>query len=125
MAAGRVAIAREPTAETRARCKALNRYLWNRARNDGEIAWLASPVTGGGVAASRLEQLFLAAISAGKKSPAEQAAIVWQILSAQGHRLMDDGKTLESPEENIAHLNKMAAQFTDKRLGILKALELV
>lgn len=125
VAAGYIAIAREPTAETRTRCKALNRYLWNRARNDGEIAWLASPVTGGGVVTSRLEQLFLAAISTGKKSPAEQAGIVWQILSAQGQGVMDDGKKLESPEENIAHLNKMAAQFTDKRLGILKALELV
>lgn len=125
VATSRIAIAREPTAETRARCKALNRYLWNRARNDGEIAWLASPVTGGGVAASRFEQLFLAATSTGKKSPAEQAGIVWQILSAQGHRMIDEGRTLQSPEENIAYLTAKATQFADTRLGILKALELV
>ena len=125
LAVGHLAIAREPTAETRARCKALNRYLWNRARNDGDIGWLASPVTGGGVAATRFEQLFLAAVSTGKKAPAEQAGLVWQILSAQGHRLMHDGKTLQSPEENIAHLTTMATEFNDRRLGLLRTLELV
>lgn len=124
-AAGHVSTAREPTAEARARCKALNRYLWNRARNDGEIAWLASPVIAAGVSVSRFEQLFLAAVAMGKEQVAEQAGIAWQILSAQGHRLARDGKTLETAEENVEHLTRMATIFTSQRLPILKTLELV
>lgn len=125
VAAGHVATAREPSAETQARCKALNRYLWNRARSDGEVSWLASPVVGAGVVASRFEQLFLAAVAMGKTSPTEQAAIAWRILSSQGHRLTRDGKTLETAQEHIDHLTRMANLFTDQRLRILRTLELV
>jgi hypothetical protein len=124
-AAGHVSTVREPTAEIRAYCKALNRYLWNRARNDGEITWLASPVIAAGIPASRFEQLFLAAVAMGKESVAEQAAVAWQILSAQGQRLAKDGRSLESAEENIELLTRMAALFTSQRLPILKTLELV
>ena len=43
------------------RCKALNTHLFNRARFSGDVAFLASPVMGGGVAAGRFQQLFLLA----------------------------------------------------------------
>lgn len=125
MGAGAVSTVRTPTEATRARCRALNRHFWNRSRTDGSIAWLASPVIGAGVAASRLEQLFTAAAATGRGQPEQQAAVAWHFLSAQGHRLTVAGRTLETPVENVAHLAEMAKVFNRKRLGILRTLEVL
>ncbi|WP_395710651.1 class I SAM-dependent methyltransferase [Reyranella sp.] len=125
MGAGAVSTVRMPTESTRARCRALNRHFWNRSRTDGNIAWLASPVIGAGVSASRLEQLFTAAAATGRAQPEQQAAVAWHFLSAQGHRLTVAGRTLESPNENLTHLTEMAKVFNRKRLGILKTLEVL
>jgi hypothetical protein len=104
------------------RCKKLNTYLCQRARNGGEIAFLASPVIGGGVPVGRFQQLFLLARQAGKKQPSEWAAAVWEILSTQGQRLIKDGKAIETADENIAELTSQATVFSEKQLPILKAL---
>ncbi|HZV64881.1 MAG TPA: class I SAM-dependent methyltransferase [Telluria sp.] len=99
----------------------LNAYLLDKARGSGEIGYLASPVTGGGVAVGRAEQLFLSALSDGKKRPSELATQVWQILAAQGQKLVKEGRTLESAEENLAELTAQATVFIEKQLPILKA----
>ena len=54
----------------------LNRALLQRALEDGEIATLASPVTAGGVAVDRTEQLFLLARMEG----ADAAAFAGKVL---------------------------------------------
>lgn len=100
----------------------MNAFLCNKARGSGDINYLASPVTGGGVAVGRVQQLFLLAASQGKTQPAEWAAYAWQIISAQGQRLMKDGKPLETADGNVAELNAMAQTFADKHLPILKNL---
>jgi ABC-type glycerol-3-phosphate transport system substrate-binding protein len=82
----------------------LNAHVMNKSRGSNELGYLASPVAGGGVMVGRFQQLFLLAMSQGKKQPAEWAQFVWQILSAQGQKLVKDGKTLETPEENLAEL---------------------
>lgn len=100
----------------------LNVYLIDKARGSSDISYLASPVTGGGVTVGRFQQLFLLAMSQGKKQPAEWAQVVWQILAAQSQKIVKEGKTLESAEENIAELTLQATTFADKQLPILKAL---
>jgi len=84
----------------------------------------ASPVIGAGVAVGRIEQLFLLALGQNKSTPADLSAHVWHTLSMQGQRILKDGKALESADENIAHITGLAQTFLDKRLGILKALEI-
>jgi SAM-dependent methyltransferase len=108
---------------SRANCRALNNYLLQRARTRDEISYLASPVTGAGVAVPRFHQLFLLAMQQGKKSAAEQADFAWKL--AHGQRLFKGGRRLESADENIAELNDLAGRFATKRLPILKALEVV
>ena len=105
-----------------ARSKKLNTYLCKRARDSNEINFLASPVTGGGIQVNRFQQLFLVARHTGKKQPAEWAAFVWELISKQGQRLVKDGKTIESAEENLAELTAQANAFAEKQLPILKAL---
>ena len=100
----------------------LNAHLCDRARGSGDIGHLASPVTGGGVGVGRFKQLFLLARSQGKQTPAEWAQFVWQNLAAQGQKIVKEGKTLDSAEENLAELTAQAQFFADQQWPILKAL---
>jgi hypothetical protein len=103
----------------------LNKALIERARFSAEITFLASPVTGGGIAVNRFQQLFLLAMRNGKNQPQDWASEVWAVLSAQNQRLLKEGKTLETAEENVQELLSQANDFARKRLPILKALEVV
>jgi hypothetical protein len=102
----------------------LNAYLINKCRSSAEISYLASPVTGGGVTVSRFQQLFMLAISQGKKHPADWALFSWGILETQGQKILADGKILNTTEENLAELNAEALSFANKQLPILKALQI-
>jgi len=99
----------------------LNAHLMNKARGSGDISYLASPVTGGGIMTGRFQQLFLLAKSQGKKQPVEWAQFVWEVLNQQGQRLLKEGKALETAEENLAELTTQATAFAEKQLPILKA----
>lgn len=102
----------------------LNAHLIDKSRASGDITNLASPVTGGGITVNRFPQLFLLAMSQGKKQPAEWAQFAWHVLAAQGQKILKDGKALETPEENIAELTMQATVFAQKQLPILKALQI-
>jgi hypothetical protein len=82
-------------------------------------------VTGGGIPVGRFEQLFLLAMSQGKKQPGEWAQFVWGILHAQGQKLVKEGKTLEADEQNLAELNEQARKFGEKQVPVLRALGVV
>ena len=120
---GHLCPAQSSSGPTRSNTKALNRHLCSGARGTGNVAYLASPVTGSGIPVSRVEQLFLLAMQQGKKTIAEQTAFVWNVLSSQGQRMVKDGKTLDTPEENMGELARLAEPFS-KRLPILKTLEI-
>ena len=110
--------------KVRKRTDKLNAHLLQKARSTGDIAYLASPVTGGGIPVGRFFQLFLLSIGQGKRKPSEWAAHVWQVLQAQGQKIVKDGKTLETPEDNLAELQAQAEVFAQKQLPILKALQI-
>jgi hypothetical protein len=103
----------------------LNAYLLEQSKGTDDLAYLASPVTGGGVPVNRFEQLFLLAYSQGKQLPGDWAKFVWDTLAPQGQRLLKDGKALETPEENLQELQTQATAFHAKRLPTLKALGIV
>jgi len=113
------------TAKVKNSTDKLNSYLANKARGAGDIAFLASPVTGGGVSVGRIDQLFIVAVKQGKARPEELAQFVWGILQAQGQRLVKEGKTLETDEQNLAELNEQARVFGEKQLPVLRALGVV
>ncbi len=101
----------------------LNKFLIQKARGTGDISFLASPVTGGGVSVGRFQQLFLLAMSEGKKQPGEWAQFVWHLLNIQGQKLVKEGKTLETDDQNLAELNEQAKMFAQKQLPLLNALK--
>ncbi len=95
-----------------------------KARSSNELNYLASPITGGGITVPRFHQLFLLAKQPGHKQPKDWASYVWSVLALQNQRLLKEGKTLETPEDNLAELTAQATEFAEKRLPILKALQL-
>jgi SAM-dependent methyltransferase len=122
--AGTVVPVQDESAASRARQQTdkLNAVICDKARGRGDVNSLASPVSGGGLTVNRVQQLFLLAMKEGKSLPAEWVEFARQTLAAQGHKIVKDGKPLESATENIAELTSQAQMFGDKHLPILKAL---
>jgi len=125
--AGQLALVQDDgiIAKVRKQTDRLNAHLCQKARGSNDISYLASPVTGGGFAVNRFQQLFLQSMAQGKKQPADCAQTVWQTIAAQGQKLVKEGKTLETAQDNIAELTAQAQTFADKQLPILKALQIV
>ena len=103
----------------------LNASLLERACRSSEIGSLASPVTGGGIQVTHLEQLLLRAYRSGHTTRDELARSVWQTLQALGRRVHKDNKPLKSEEDNLAELENMADAFLGKRLPVFKVLQLL
>jgi hypothetical protein len=102
----------------------LNAYLMDHARGSSDIAFLASPVTGGGMVVPRFPQMFLRALAEGKKSPGEWATSAWALLQAQGQKLILEGKTLDADADNLAELTRQANDFEARHLPMLRALKI-
>lgn len=124
---GTIAIANEENIIKSAakRCHSINRHLINKARSNGDIGFLSSPVTGGGISVGRFNQLFLLAVLQGKQEANELATIAWDILAMQGQKIVSDGKPIESAEDNLAELLSQAQQFTEKTLPVIRALKII
>lgn len=101
------------------RSKALNTELCRRAETSADIAYLAAPLIGSAVEASRFEQLFLRGKQLKRK---DIPGYVWDILNTQGQRLLKDGEAVESAEDNIAELRQKYQEFETSRLPIFKRL---
>jgi Predicted methyltransferase regulatory domain len=114
----------EDTAQARPRTDRLNADLMHRARTRSEMAYLGSPVTGGGLPVGRFAQLFLLGRESGLKTSRELAEFAWGQLAAQGERLRKDGNTLTEIKDNIAELEVHAKQFLEGQLPAYIALQI-
>ena len=103
----------------------LNNHLFSSSLSSGDVSFLASPVTGGGFSLSRFQQIFLYSKNQGKEKPEEWAKYAWEMLSAQGQKLIKDGRTLETLEDNIEELITRAKEFQEKYIPILKKLQII
>jgi hypothetical protein len=101
---------------------AINRHLQARARGSADTSYLASPVVGGGLTVGRFQQLFLAAQREGAQDAAAIASSAWQVLAAQGQRLVKEGRTLETEQENLAEITQQAEAYLAGLGGVLAAL---
>lgn len=103
-------------------CEWLNAHICERSKFEDAINFLASPLTGMGIGVNRFQQIFLSQYKNGDKTADKIADSAWKILSRQGQKLVSNGKIIESPEENLAHMKTLAEVFLDKQLPIFKAL---
>jgi SAM-dependent methyltransferase len=107
--------------KAKTRTHALNKAISRRALSVGDIAYFASPVTGGGVSAPRFSQLFWMSKQNGGKTPLDWATFAWQLLQAQNQAIIKDGVTLQG-EDNLAELKTQAEQWGAKILPVWTAL---
>jgi hypothetical protein len=102
----------------------LNANILERApASAAHTEYLASPVSGGGIPVNRIIQLFLLARAEGRSTSKEWAQFTWQIIQGQGQRILKDGVALQTPEENLAELERQASEFERLRLPVLAALQ--
>lgn len=112
-------LAAEGDGERALRTRAFNTAVMERAKASSDLLFLASPVSGGGVMVDRVVQLFLLARQTGQADP---VAFAWDVFRAVDQRLVKDGRTLETAEDNLAELRARLATFTDKQLPVMQAL---
>lgn len=97
-----------------------NRVVLDRAKQNDELQFLASPRTATGVAVPLLDRLFLAA----QRHQADPVAFAWQTLQARQQVLLKDGKALQTEEENLAEMRLRLREFEEQRLPRLRLLGL-
>jgi hypothetical protein len=102
-----------------------NLYLLNKAKNNGALLHLCSPVIGGGISVGWFAQLFLLARSKGHTTPAQWASFAWNILQGLGQNVLKDGVALVSAEDNLTELTRIANLFSEKHMPVLKALQVI
>jgi hypothetical protein len=52
----------------------------------------------------------------------EGAQRTWEVIAAQGQKLLKEGRPLESAEENLAELGAQAKTFHEAVLPVLRGL---
>jgi hypothetical protein len=101
------------------RTKVFNLAVLRRALTSGDLMALASPVTGGGVAVDRFEQLF---ILCGLEKHPDPPVLALERLAAQGQSLVKDGTVLTTADENLAELRARYDDFQTNYLPVLRQL---
>jgi hypothetical protein len=108
----------EAAERCRATARALNAAICRLAGTRDDLRCLASPVTGVGVAVSRMDQLALDAASSGS----EVAPYLLRTLQAGNIAIMKNGRNAENEAEARHFLEEFLADFHQKREPILKSL---
>jgi hypothetical protein len=107
----------------RPRTDRLNAHLVERARVNGDVTVLASPMTGGAIGVSRFELMFLGARAAGRKTPQDWAKAAWETLSRQNQSIIKNGEVLSTAEANLDELASQAKALSGERLALLQRLK--
>ena len=98
---------------------ALNRFICEKSESLNGMQFLASPLIGSAVSVSWIDQIF---IKASSDDIEDVPARAWEILAAQGKRLIVDGRELTGAEENIAELRKLFGEFDRSKVSLLQSL---
>lgn len=103
----------------------LNAHLLQRAVRRQDLAWMASPVTGGALPVAPTLQALLAARAAAPAQPAAWAAAVWDALQQHGHELAKDGRPVTDAASALAMLQALVPQMQDKAAPVLQRLQVI
>ncbi len=123
---GHIGFAQSETevAAARPRARKMNTAILRRAQQQDGLNYLASPVTGGGMALGRIDQLFVQSWQAGGDGPAAWVGHAYSSLEAVGHRVVVADKPTDSEEESRTELLRIAENFAARILPVLQGLEI-
>ena len=119
--AGYVAPASKSTtpAEDGEASRSLNSRLMERAEAGAGVDYLAAPLLGAATVVPRIDQMFIIALKAKEKDPAEW---VRQVLVSQGQLLIVEGEMIQDEERTRQELKKMFDSFVSTKADLLKRL---
>ena len=107
------------------RCDQLNAYVLQQSLVEPNLKTLTSPLTGGGFNFSQFDLIFLYAYQQEKHKPEQLADVAWQALKRQGKHIIKEGQTLQTEDENLAELTRLATNFIGNALLIAQRLLIV
>jgi len=124
MGLDRIAAAHPPASRDAVtdRCLRLNHHMLEMNAKWAGFSHLASPVTGGGVAVSLFEQLFLLARLRGRTSHEQWAGFAQQRLDSQDKQVIADGAAITDRDKSLEYLVARARDMSTKRLPIFEGL---
>jgi hypothetical protein len=111
------ALPAENEAERATSTSGLNAAVMAQATESGDLGYLASPVTGGGVRVDQLTQLYLQA----KKASCEDPAGVLAAIAARGAVVGRDSIKL-GPDETLAAITKQVGRIEQRIMPLLERL---
>jgi hypothetical protein len=110
------------TASRRKGCRVLSTRLLALALKTPDPAWLASPVTGGGVEVGYTTMLLLEGWQRGLREPDALAREAQATLARLGQRLVRDGVAVVERDRSLALLTEEACALASTTLPRLAAL---
>ncbi|WP_181566331.1 class I SAM-dependent methyltransferase [Helicobacter monodelphidis] len=119
---GLVMPAQKPNQQLQQQTKKFNTHLFERQMHEKSSIYAASPITGGGIVVSEVEQLFIQ----GQKLFSDTHQIitfVLEILTSQ-NRLLANGNEQIDYAKSFQILQDAFKEFIEERLTLLQALEI-
>lgn len=110
---------REIDADREGAASSLNDFICAKSESLAGMQFLASPLIGSAVPVLRIDQIFLKAMSDGVDDVPSRA---WEVLSAQGQRLIVDGHELTDKDANMEELRRLFEVFARSKLPTLRSL---
>jgi hypothetical protein len=110
---------KEGSAERQIQVERFNMAVAEQARHEGKLNYFASSATGSGIHAERIAQLIWLAERSGEKDVRRS---VWDTLSKAGHRMVKDGQTLVTEDENLAEIDHSVSRFEEQTKPIWRNL---
>ena len=105
---------------TKARCRAINNHFLEASQYVDHFKHFASSNSCGAIVVSKIEQLFLLALSMGHTKSKEVVDFVIKNLKAQSQKLSVPGTELKNQDQERQELAKQFNDFNAKRLKFLK-----
>jgi hypothetical protein len=106
--------------------KKINEKILSKAINGECIYFLASPVTGGAINASRIEQFFVKSIiDHSEVNKNQMIDFAWKCLAKNNQGIKKDGVLISTESENKIELASLVENFIKNKLIILQGLEII
>lgn len=119
-----IVLVQQPDASRRNAAHALNRYILEETQFAQDIAYLCSPLTGGGIHCGRIDMLFLLALLHGIRQE-DWIDFVWKQLQKHKQVLKHQEQLLETEAENLQELSRLKEEFLNDQWPVLQALDLL
>lgn len=105
-------------------CRQLNIQIANELFGTNSLTFFASPVTGGGIYLSELEQLFISYLwdDIPQTQWLERA---WARMQTENKIMLREGKSIEGEKANLEEIERLIKLFMESKLQIVKGLQLV